>query len=65
MKTKCRKIFNGGNALFEACWRKYLKYRFSLNIDIVTVDVDVVAEVLETFAAEMVNNPKSRYYIHG
>lgn len=63
MKEKCRKRFNGSNALFEACWRKYLKYRFSLNTDI--TNVDEISEVLETFTAEMVNNPKSRYYIYG
>ena len=63
MKKKCKRIFNGSNALFVACWRKYLKYRFSLDID--TTNVDEVSEVLETFAAEMVNNPKSKYYIYG
>lgn len=63
MKKKCRGKFDGSNALFEACWRRYSKYRGDFDID--TTDVDEVLEILETIAAEKVNNPKSRYYIYG
>lgn len=63
MKKKCRGKFDGSNEFFEACWRKYLKYCGGFDIDV--TNVDEVSEVLETIAAEMVNNPKSRYYIYG
>lgn len=63
MKKKCRRKFDGSNELFEACWRKYVKYRGGIDTD--TTKVDEVLGVLETLAAEMVNNPKSRHYMYG
>ncbi len=52
--------FEGSRALFEACWRQMKR-------DVYTGSMpeDVVAAWLEAFAAERVNNPRSKFYIYG
>lgn len=51
-------------SLFEACWRKLTKYLREGAIDPPAGD-DEVIDFLEAQASELVNNPKSKYWIHG
>lgn len=62
-KTVARKNFDGSDALFSACWRKYLGY-LNGSIDDPKEQSDVDGW-LNTIASEKVNDPKSRFFIHG
>ena len=52
--------FDGSEALFNACWRQLKKEVYTGSMP-----EDEVSAWLEAFAAERVNNPKSRFYIYG
>ena len=52
--------FEGSRALFEACWRQLRKEVYTESMR-----ADEVAAWLEAFAAERVNNPRSKFYIYG
>lgn len=57
------KNFDGGAALFSACWRVYLGYlRGAIDYPSDQGDVD---RWLDQIASVLVNNPKSRFYIYG
>lgn len=63
-KATCRHNFAGcagHEQLFEACWRKLKKYRHATDIA-TQEDAD---RWLDELASEMVNNPKSRFYLKG
>ncbi len=59
-KEQFRREFDGSEALFNACWRQ-------LRRDVYTGSMpeDEIAAWLEAFAAERVNNPRSKFYIYG
>jgi hypothetical protein len=50
--------FDGGRGLFEACWRRACECGLP-------GDMDGVREMLDGLAAELVNDSKSKFYIHG
>ena len=52
--------FDGSEALFNACWRQLKKEVYTSSMP-----ADEVAAWLEAFAAERVNNPRSKFYIYG
>ena len=52
--------FDGSRALFDACWRQMKREVYTSSMP-----ADEIAAWLESFAAERVNNPKSRFYIYG
>lgn len=55
--------FDGSAGLFMACWRWY-RGALRGSIDNPHSDSDVI-QWLDARAQELVNNPRSRFYIHG
>ena len=56
--------FDGSRDLFDTVWRKLRSYaKSSINLD--WNNNKEVESWLETLASELVNNPKSRFYIYG
>ena len=50
--------FDGSDRLFRACWREMRRnYQPSDDIN--------VMEILDSIASELVNNPRSSFYIYG
>jgi hypothetical protein len=63
IKRKARKRFDGSLALFEACWREYRGHvRGAIDSP---SSIEDVTGWLETLASNKVNNPQSRFFIHG
>lgn len=60
IKADERTDFDGSEALFDAAWRKMLMY--SNGTEITEYNV---GSWLEDIASELVNDPKSRFYIYG
>lgn len=52
--------FDGSRELFNACWRQLKKEVYTESMR-----ADEVSAWLEAFAAERVNNPRSKFYIYG
>ena len=63
IKRVARSRFDGSLGLFEACWRQYLTY-VNGGTDNPT-RIDDVTGWLDAIASEKVNNPESKFYIHG
>ena len=63
IKRVANNKFDGSTALFEACWRQYRGY-LKGSIDDPKSMSDVM-DWLDNIASEKVNNPNSRFYIHG
>lgn len=55
-KRDFRNHFDGSDALFEYCWRKAKQMYYG---------DDDMFELLESIAAQAVNDEKSRFYIYG
>jgi len=62
-RAEVKKDFDGSTDLFNACWVEYLR-RLGNSIDNPTSIMDI-EENIEALASEKVNNPKSKFYIHG
>ena len=52
--------FEGSRELFDACWRQMKR-----DVYIGGMPEEEVAAWLEAFAAERVNNPRSKFHIYG
>lgn len=57
-KAEARKKFRGSTALFNACWKQYLR-------DSDDTDINDVMDYLDELASSRVNNSASRFYIYG
>ena len=57
-KTEFRKTVTDKTTLFNACWNKVCWFARNSEID------DLPA-LYESFVSEKVNNPRSRFYMHG
>lgn len=55
-KSNFRNHFEGSDALFDYCWRKAKKMYYG--------DGDMT-ELLESIASSVVNDERSKFYIHG
>jgi len=62
LKSRLRKDFpeDDGN-LFEAAWRKLREYGRNAEI----LDYQHMKQLYDALVSEMVNNPRSKYYIYG
>lgn len=63
IKIVANKKFDGSQALFDACWRKYRGF-----VNGATDDPQSILDVmnwLDSIASELVNDSSSRFYIRG
>jgi len=59
-KEQFRREFDGSEELFNTCWRQLKREVYTSSMH-----ADEVSAWLEAFAAERVNNPRSKFYIYG
>ena len=62
-RTVSRLNFGGTDRFFAACWSQYLRY-LETAIDFPKTQEEVSAW-LDSIASEKVNDPKSKFFIHG
>lgn len=55
--------FDGSNELFKICWLRYTGF-LKGSIDYPSCDDDVM-NWLNTIASELVNSPRSKFYMYG
>lgn len=56
--------FGGSLALFDVCWRSWLKYRKVVPEATEMEEADIL-NFLEERASELVNDSKSQFYLYG
>ena len=58
--------FEGSKALFDACWRKFQVYINQVAGSEINWDTDFdIPQLLDDFAAELVNDEKSDFWMRG
>jgi hypothetical protein len=61
LKNRLRKDVGDRPALFDACWRMIMKFANQGDIS----DYQHLRALYDSIASEKVNNPRSKFYMHG
>lgn len=63
-KRDFERHFGGSVSMFEACWRRWVKYRNEVPESREMDEADIL-NFLEERASELVNDSRSQFYLYG